>query len=211
MALWHTGKGELALADFDAALKLKPDHVPSLLARAFLRLESDRPAAIADMEAVDRLLPKEAVERLELGSFYERADLLPAALVQYSKWIDSHERIDVRMPQTLNSRCWTRALLGQELQAALSDCNDAVKGQSKHPAFLDSRGLVYLRLGNYDKAIADYDAALAMQPKIAWSHYGRGIARTRKGLTAEGKADIAEASTLSPKIAEIASSHGINP
>jgi tetratricopeptide (TPR) repeat protein len=211
IALSQIGESDRALADLDAALKLKPDHVPSLLARAFLRLESDRAAAIADMEAADRLLPKEAVERLELAHFYERADLLPAALVQYSKWIDSHERIDVRMPQALNSRCRTRALLGQELQAALADCNDAVKAQPKNPAFLDSRGMVYLRLGNYDKAIADYDAALAAQPKIAWSHYGRGIARTRKGLTAQGQADMAEATALAPKIAEIASSHGINP
>jgi tetratricopeptide (TPR) repeat protein len=211
MALWNTRQTALALADFDAALKLKPDDAPSLLARASLRLSFDRPAAIADMEAADRYLPREAVERISLGDLYERADVLPAALAQYSKWIDTHERIDVRMPHVLNSRCWVRALLGQELEAALSDCNDAVKGQPNTPNFLDSRALVYLRLGNYDKAIADYDAAIAAQPKSAWSHYGRGIARTRKGLTADGQADMAEATALSPKIAEFAGRHGINP
>ncbi len=39
------------------------------------------------------------------------------------------------------------------------------------------RGLVYLRLARYDKAIADYDAALNLRPKSAWSVYGRGLAR----------------------------------
>ena len=211
VALSHTHQGALALADFDAALKLKPDNVPSLLARASFRLGSDQTAAVADLEAADRLLPKEAPERIALGDLYERGDLLPAAAAQFSKWIESHERDDVRMPQALNARCWTRALIGGELNAALSDCNGALKLQPDKAQYLDSRGLVYLRLGNYDKAIADYNAALAAQPKVAWSHYGRGIARTRKGLTADGKADIDEALALSPKLAEFASRHGISP
>ena len=211
MALAQIEEVERALADLDAALKLKPDAVPALLTRASLRLESDRQGAIADMQAADRLLPREAVERLELAGFYERADLLPAALVQYSKWIDSHERIDVHMPQALNSRCLARALLGQELQAALADCNDAVKAQPKIPAFLDSRGLVYLRLGNYDKAIADYDAALSMAPKSTAARYLRGVARTRQGHTAEGQADIAAAVAQSPDIGKYYSRHGISP
>ena len=78
-------------------------------------------------------------------------------------------------------------------------------------AFHDSRGLVYLRQGRYQKAIADYDAALDLSPKVAWSLYGRGIARQRLGLTAAGQADIAAATALAPKIAEEAASHGIVP
>jgi tetratricopeptide (TPR) repeat protein len=141
----------------------------------------------------------------------EAADLLPAALVQFSKWIDSHERTDVRMPNALNSRCWTRALLGQDLDAALSDCTAAVKRQSSNAAFLDSRGLVYLRLGKYDKSIADYDAALAIDAKTSSARYCRGIARIRQGHAAEGQADIAEATAQSPKVAEFYSHHGITP
>ena len=78
-------------------------------------------------------------------------------------------------------------------------------------AILDSRGLVYLRQGNYDRAIADYDAALRLQPKTAWSLYGRGLSRLKKGQTAAGQADIAAATALSPKIAENAARHGISP
>jgi tetratricopeptide (TPR) repeat protein/predicted aspartyl protease len=211
MALWGTGQTDLALADFDEAIRLRPDDVAALVARARLRTPSDSARATADLEAADRVLPKEALMHLEIGGVYERLDLLPAALVQYSKWIDSHERTDVRMPQALNGRCWIRALLGQQLDNALADCNGALKLQSGKAAFLETRGLVNLRLGNYDKSIADYDAALAADPKIAWSHYGRGIARTRKGLTAQGEADIAAAVALDPKIADYAARHGIKP
>jgi tetratricopeptide (TPR) repeat protein len=78
-------------------------------------------------------------------------------------------------------------------------------------AFLDSRGLVYLRQKNYDKAIADYDAALRLQPKIVWSLYGRGLARQRKGMTAQAQADIAAATALEPTIATTAAKYGVTP
>jgi tetratricopeptide (TPR) repeat protein len=70
---------------------------------------------------------------------------------------------------------------------------------------------VYLRQGNYDKAIADYDAALRLRPKFVWSLYGRGLARLHKGLTTAGQADIAAASALAPGIAATAKAYGIAP
>jgi len=41
-----------------------------------------------------------------------------------------------------------------------ADRGDPLELNPNTADFLDSRGLVYLRQGNYDKAIADYDAAL---------------------------------------------------
>lgn len=211
MALWEDRQSDLALADLNEALRLKPDFVPALLARAQLRAGTDLAAATADLEVADRALPKEDVQHLEIGNAYEEADVLPAALVQYSKWIDTHKRTDVRMPGALNSRCWARALLNQELDAALADCNAAVRLEPTAPAYLDSRALVYLRLGKYDKAIADYDAALGMDPKSASTRYCRGIARIRQGHATEGQADIAEAVAHAPKVAELYARHGITP
>jgi tetratricopeptide (TPR) repeat protein/predicted aspartyl protease len=212
MAFWGDKQQEKALGDFDAAIKLKPDDVPTLLARARLRVHrSDLPGAVADLDAADRSLPKEAPEHVEIGELYMEADHLPAAIAQLSKWIDSRDNEDVRMPWALKERCWARAITGQELDKALSDCNKALRLGSKTPDFLDSRALVYLRLGNYDRAIEDYDAALAGQPKIAWSHYGRGIAKLRKGDTAAGQADIAAAVALSPKIKDEGARRGIIP
>ena len=53
---------------------------------------------------------------------------------------------------------------------------------------LDSRGFVRLRAGQYDNAIADYDAALKLEPNKVASLYGRGMAKRRKGDYAAGKA-----------------------
>ena len=211
MAHWHKGQGDAALGDFDQAIKLKPDNADALIGRANLRVDRNGSAAevTPDLEAASRALPPQAEMHLRIGQLYDSVDQPGAATIEYSKWIDSHPRDNVLMAGALNSRCWSRALSGQELEQALSDCNAALKMRPNTAAFLDSRGLVHLRRNDYDKAIADYDAALHLQPKIAWSLYGRGLARLHKGLTAEGQADIAAASALQPKIAERAASHGI--
>jgi tetratricopeptide (TPR) repeat protein len=73
----------------------------------------------------------------------------------------------------------------------------------------NSRGLVHLRLGDLDKAIADYTSALALNPKLGWSLYGRGLAKQHKGLTAEGAADIAAALAINPKLADEAKRRGV--
>jgi tetratricopeptide (TPR) repeat protein len=211
MAHWHKGQGDAALGDFDQAIKLKPDNVDALLGRASLRADRNGTAAevTPDLEAASRALPRQAEMHLHIGELYVSVDQPAAAVTEYSKWIDSHPRDDRLMSGALNSRCWSRALSGQQLDQALSDCNDALKMRPNTAALLDSRGLVHLRRSDYDKAIADYDAALHLQPKIAWSLYGRGLAKLHKGLMAEGQADIAAASALEPKIAERAASFGI--
>lgn len=213
MAYWHTRQPDLALADFDRAIRLKPDDADALIARATLRAghHDAADAVVADLDAADRALPKEAQQHLRIGELYNYAGRPAAAVVQYSKWIDSHSPDDMSAPAARNGRCWSRALTGESLDLALSDCNAALRRRPDTPDFLDSRGLVYLRQGNYDKAIEDYDAALRREPKIAWSLYGRGLARLHKGLTAPGQADIAAATALEPEIAAQAKAYGIAP
>ena len=213
VAHWQNQQADAALADFDQAIKLKPDDVDALLARATLHARRHDPPGVimADLDPADRALPKEADARMRLGELYAYAGQPTAAVVQYSKWIDARPRDDVRMAAALGARCRARTFAGQELRQALEDCNAAVKMKPNTAGLLDSRGLVYLRQGNYDKAIADYDAALRLQPKTVWSLYGRGVAKSRKGLSAEGQADVAAATALDPKIAERASGYGITP
>jgi tetratricopeptide (TPR) repeat protein len=213
MAYWWDKQPDRALEDFTQAIKLKPDYVPGLMARADLRARRHDPAdnITPDLDAADRAAPKAGDMRLALGHLYEHLRNYSAAIVQFDDWINTHNSDDVRMAQARNARCWVRALTGQGLDLALDDCNFAVRKFPKAASFLDSRGLVYLRLGKYDKAIADYDAALALNPKIAWSLYGRGLARQHMGQTAAGATDIGAAEALAPKIAEEAARDGIVP
>jgi tetratricopeptide (TPR) repeat protein/predicted aspartyl protease len=213
MARWRNKEEDKALEDFGQAIKLNPAHVSALMARSELRAERHDPAGIIrpDLDAVDRAVPGAADARLTLGHLYESVGDYPAAIAQLDRWIDARDHNNAKMPFARNARCRARALAGQELERALTDCNAAVSADPKEAAFHDCRGLVYLRQGRYDKAIADYDAALALNPKIAWALYGRGLAKQHQGQAAAGQADMAAATTLAPRIAEEAASHGLVP
>jgi len=199
------GNRVLAAKDLDETLRLNPQLVTALVARA-------ETAAAADLDTADRTAAKQEDLRYEMAAAYERTDRISAAIAQYDLWIAAHEA-DYRIPYALNSRCWARAFGGADLSLALKDCNAALKRAKKGSSFYaqvaDSRGLVFLRLGDYPKSIAEYDASIAIAPKIAWSWYGRGIDKLRQHQTAAGDADIAQAKSLVPTIAEAFARHGI--
>ena len=215
MAYWASNQPIPAMADFDHALELNPDYVQARVVRAQLRLANkDVAGADADLDAADRMAPKQADIRFTMGELYEKADVLGSAVTQYDLWIISHPD-DSKMMSALYRRCSLRALQGQDLDKGLSDCNSALRLTSKsEPAaasILRVRGLVRLRLGDYDKSIADFDDSLKLAPKNAQALYGRGVAELRKHKTPEGQADLAEASKLRPNIAAEFSRRGISP
>jgi tetratricopeptide (TPR) repeat protein/predicted aspartyl protease len=202
-----------ALEDFSAALMLRPDFIPALLSRAQLRIGTKNiPEASADLEAVDRLAMKQSDVRFGMAFDYLYADLLPPAIAQFDLWIGAHGE-DSKMAIALSARCKARAMLGQDLPQALKDCNAAISrnGRLQNPDFLDNLALVGFRLGNYDKSIGHYDAALKIRPKNAWTLYGRGLAKLKKNDRSGGEADIAEAVKIAPSVADAYKRMGLSP
>jgi tetratricopeptide (TPR) repeat protein/predicted aspartyl protease len=206
----------LASADLDQSIALKPDYVPALVARAGLRLNRRDATGdaggdvLADLDKVNVTVAKEADVRLALGNLYARAGSLEQAIEQYDKWLDAHLQ-EIRTPEALASRCRARAMLGQNLDKALTDCNRAIKDRPQAVVYLDARGLTYLRLGQYDKALKDYDAVLASLPRHPWALYGRGLVALHDGKTAQGNADIAASKSIDPRVAQEAAKRGLTP
>jgi tetratricopeptide (TPR) repeat protein len=210
-----SGQADLALTDYDHVLRLKQDFLPAYVPRAEIELaKNDTPAAIADLEAVDRLAPKQADLRLMLAELYVRIDRLPAAIEQFSLWIQNHPD-DSRMLTATAERCLSRALQNQDLPIALSDCNTALRRADKknenYSYLLVNRGLVRLRQGDYDKAIADFNDALKIMPKNAHALYGRAVAESRKNETKESASDLEAARQIAPQVAEKFERYGVVP
>lgn len=113
-------------------------------------------------------------------------------------------------PARLNEACWRRAMFRTDLTKATEQCDKAI-AKSPLASILDSRGLVWLQRGDWQKAASDYDAALATRPRLASSLYGRGIARARLGQAAASKADLAAAARIEPDIADIYAGYGLKP
>ena len=199
----------LGMADLGEALKLKPDDQDALLLRGELYLSTRDPVrARADFDAVLRQAPNDPKLRMRIADTYVQWSEFQTALTEYDQAIAAYPKGAPAI--ALNNRCWARAVWGKELEKALADCDAALKKGPRTSSMLDSRGLVLLRMGQYDAAIDTYDDAIRLQPKSAWSLYGRGVAKHRKGLKAEGDADLQAAAVLAPGLAARAKRLGVS-
>jgi hypothetical protein len=68
-----------------------------------------------------------------------------------------------------------------------------------------------LKLNQLDKAIADFNSALAINSKLAGSLYGRGLAKIKKSGRAGADADMAAAKGVRSTIAKELAKDGIIP
>src|SRR5438270_6102090 len=83
----------------------------------------------------------------------------------------------------LNIACWEKATAGIMLESALEDCKQALKLSPGIPAYEDSMGMVLLKLGKLDEAIAAFSQVLA-KTLNADSFMGRAFAYAGKGNAA---------------------------
>lgn len=95
-------------------------------------------------------------------------------------------------PLLMNNVCWAAAVLGFDPEQALADCDAALTALGESAAIIDSRAMVLLHLGRYEEARAAYEIALADEPDLLASIYGRGLARLALG-DAGGAEDVARA------------------
>ncbi|MGA7537673.1 MAG: aspartyl protease family protein [Steroidobacteraceae bacterium] len=216
LAYWHGAQARSALADFDVAIQLQPDDFEAYLARAELELHRAPASAENDLDAVDRLAPQQGDMRLTLARLYAAAGEYAGAVHQYDLWIDYHAD-DVRMPLALSNRCGSEAAANVDVDRALEDCDTALHLMPKAAPIgatavaLSNRGLVYLRQGTLDKALADFDAALKLQPELPLARYARGLVELKKGLRAAGEADLAAARAHAPELTKRLMSIGLTP
>jgi tetratricopeptide (TPR) repeat protein len=110
------------------------------------------------------------------------------------------------------------------IQKDLQDCNQAVDldrqiagctramafppARSIRTALLNNRGSAWYSKGEFDRAIADFDEAIRLDPKNPSPHDGRGNAWVSKGEYDRAIADFNEAIRLDPKNSSNRSNRG---
>jgi tetratricopeptide (TPR) repeat protein len=202
------GEYDRAIADHNEAVRTDPTYAAGFMHRgnAYARHgEVDR--AVADHSEAIRLAPKDADAFYNRGFTYKHKGDHERAVADYTTGIE----LDANQSRLWGQRCWSRAVVGKQLQEALDDCNKASSLSPKIPQIFAYRGFVYLKLGQFDKAHADYDAAFSLTsiPDNADWLYGRGVTKVRKGDTTGGNADIGRAKTIKADIAEEYAKYGI--
>jgi tetratricopeptide (TPR) repeat protein len=147
------GKPEAALANCDAALRLRPDYPPAHRYRAEALLALGRYEDAG--KALDRYLHGEK----PTATVYRVRGLIHAGLRRYAEAVDAYGR-------------------------SLALRQDA--------GTLAYRGWAYLELDAPRPALADFEAALRLDPAQTDALCGRGSARVRLGRLADGVADAEE-------------------
>ena len=86
------------------------------------------------------------------------------------------------------------------LDVIISGCNNLIQAGKETPARLAeaycSRGIAYAKRREYDRAIADYDKAIDLDPKNAKALYQRGYVYDIKGQRDRAMADYNQAMRL---------------
>lgn len=220
---------EGALADLDTIVALEPAAL-SYLARANMLLELGRiDAALADAQLAWELNPsleaayvladvygetgrvEEAIALLDEqnGDAAERAGLA-MAISELEARAGRKEaglaRLDDLLarrpgdPDMLNAKCWYQATWNFRPEELETLCTEAVERADWSPPVLDSRAMGYFRLGRYEDALQDLNAALTDSPDQSPSLYLRGLVRLELGDTG-GRRDIEEALARQPSLA----------
>ncbi|KQY29749.1 hypothetical protein ASD38_10520 [Caulobacter sp. Root487D2Y] len=194
------------LSDILAALKLEPDNVGAGVMHARLMTQMGRhDEAIAELGKLLRKTKDKPPMLLERATAYAKAGRTDAALKDFA----AVRVAAVGNGELFNNLCWTQATLNLALDAALGDCDAALRLKPHEGAFIDSRAFVLLRLGRLDEALQAYDEALKLRPGQGASLYGRALTRLRKGMAVEGAADLAEARAVDPKLDQQFADYGL--
>ena len=200
------GRLDLALADFDAALKIHPRDQQALRNRGALQaVLGHLDAAIEDFDAVIQMNRNDPLAFFNRGYAHFGKHEYELAVMDYSTAL----YLDPAMGQAYLNRCLTRTVQGKELVMALADCDQGLRLLPLSIPARETRGFIYLKLGDPAIAITEYQAALQMDANRPLALYGLGLAQIRMGRKDEGEANQAAALALNPGIAKEFSTYGV--
>jgi tetratricopeptide (TPR) repeat protein len=201
MAYEMTGKNDKARSDYETALRIEPDNYKAMEALAgILERSGQRMDEAAQLYArAAQLDPRpvwkenaavwakmlesrrnreetSAVHVWNLGIDAMRAGDSHKAIGLFSRAIE----LDPQMPQAYISRAMVKARL-EKLADALEDINEGLLLDRGYPGGLVLRGMTWEALGDSQKALDDYSAAIDVSPRDALGHLHKGRMLERAG------------------------------
>ena len=180
------------LGDVEKALEMTPDFVEALYMKADLLNQKKRYAEAAGI--FTQMLKKNPDNSSMLNA--RGIALWRAGQHEQAERDFQAARDRASSAMQFNSLCYPKAVAGVALDRALAECDEALRLLPDFAPVLDSRATVYLQMGRYRDAKAEYDRVLDKMPGTSTSLLGRAIARFRLGDVAGAKADAAAARKL---------------
>ena len=186
-----------ARRDFDAVLRLAPNHTAALMGRARINeAEGKAQAAETDLSAVIAAEPAPEVQ----ADAYTRRGALRLARGAADDAATDLEQAGRLLPRDVEIR---RALAkarikGGQIKSAILVLNGALGLAPADIDLLRMRGLAYAQARQFGPAINDFSAVLAAQPEDQPSLEGRGVAALQNGIYGRALADFTRLADLRP-------------
>jgi Flp pilus assembly protein TadD len=187
-----------AEADFNALTELKPQNPIVYSDRGYFYMRQNRfPDAARDFMTGSRLAPSQAVFSYGAGRAFARMGDYGEAVVHYGEAIrlaptDSIPRIS-RAEALLQLARYAEARNDYDLALTLGP-----QQQSDRLFAYFGRGYASIFTGDFDGAVRDMDAALAVEPNMVRAIVWRGYARERLGQREAALADYEAALRVNP-------------
>ena len=86
--------------------------------------------------------------------------------------------------------------------AVIPACDDLIETDPRHAQAHQARGAAWYKVGDYERAIADYSASLRIDPHYIRAYYNRGIAWEAEGKLQSALQDLRTFQTLDPSFPE---------
>ena len=188
-------KGELQIAikDYDEALRLNPSPGAYNHRGIALILLREYDKAVADFTEAIRLFPKHTSALSNRGYAWVALGEDDKAVADFTEAI----RLNPEAVRARVGRGHARQML-KEYNSAIADLNEAIRLDPTFAPAYFRRGNAWLAKKDHDRAIADYSEALRLAPKQADAYACRGIAWNEKKEYDRAVADFDAALALNP-------------
>lgn len=190
-AYYELNQIDNAIADFDAATDLCPNHAGTLIWRAasYARLEQFSEAIISLQKAI-AVRPSSAQQYHAMGK-----PVAEAAIEHFSHRLQRGHADD---PQVYADRALAHSFLGKT-EAAIEDYTSALERNPGDANTLIRRAQMLARQGDHESAIDDYTKVIRSDPNNHWARYCRAVSRSSSGHIDEANSDILKSIKLAPK------------
>ena len=177
------GKVDAAIADFTAALALKPDDIQlhTMRGMAFEFLKRDD-SAVADYQDIVRLRPDLTRGYIRLGNLYTARNQTEAAIAQYSALIAAQPEYAVGY--LLRSRAH---LVKGDFESAIGDADHMVRMVPQDATGYVQRAVIYQAQGKFDLALSDLDDALDRRKGDTFTSLLKGTVQWELGHFADAQ------------------------